>query len=707
MNNKKLNSDKILKDFNQAISISNNDVKNENANMNGNTPSGKMMKFASITSKEYALENLLKPFHAELHNKSLIHIHDLDYYPTKSATCVQYNIQEIFSNGFRTRNGLIREPQSIQVYAELAAIVFQTAQNEMHGGQSIPAFDYFMAPGVNKSFRKALIKNLKNFFIFSEIEFNEDQLNKIKLDEEIKFKSINKSKLEVYLTNIKLTDNDFEKIFNITNKDVIQETDQAMKGFIYNLNTQHSRGGNQVVFSSINIGTDTSKEGRQVTKSLLKALQEGLGNGETSIFPIVIFKVKTGINFDENDYKKAMNMNQEDWFNDNNIWNAKNFDLFLNSIRTTSLRLFPNFMFLDQEYNTHELWKENSKNSWYYEPATMGCRTRVFENINGDKTSIGRGNLSFTSLNLPYIALELLKEENKIINNEIDFNSINKKEIKDKYLEKVKFYSQEVCDQLLERFNYQSTALAKEFPFLMMNNILTGGKDLEPQEFVKEVFKQGTLTIGFVGLAEALKALLNFHHGENDEAQNFGLEILKVINEVALEWKQKTHLNFGVIATPAESVAGRMMIITKKHFGEINEITSREYFTNSNHIPVYYNISAINKIKKEAAYHSLTLAGSISYIELDGEAKKNLHAVLSIINAMRVYGINYGSLNHPVDRCKECNYTSLIPFKCQMCGNENISRTRRITGYLVGDLDGWNKGKQAEEAERVKHKINN
>ncbi|AUB31587.1 anaerobic ribonucleoside triphosphate reductase [Spiroplasma floricola] len=695
----------IVDEFNQVISTTSNDIKNENANMSGDTPSGKMMKFASISAKDFALENLVKDTHSKLHKKSLIHIHDLDYYPTKSATCVQYNIEEIFKNGFKTRNGLIKEPQSIGVYTELAAIVFQTAQNEMHGGQSIPAFDYFMAPGVNKSFRKALIKNLNHFFIFSSIEFNEQKINEIKNDEQITFKNLTKSTLEKYLSGYKISDENFKKIYDLTVKEVEKETDQAMEGFVYNLNTQHSRGGNQVVFSSVNLGTDTSKEGRQVIRSLFKALENGLGNGETSIFPIVIFKIKLGVNFDENDYNKAMSLSQDKWFEDN-TWNVKNFDLFLQAIRTTSLRLFPNFMFLDQKFNQHELWKADDKNSWYYEPATMGCRTRVFENINGEKTSIGRGNLSFTSLNLPYIALELLKEQGKLKDEKINFNEIDIDQIKKDFLKKIEFYSQKVCEQLKIRYDYQTTALAKEFPFLMRNNILTGGKDLQAEEFVKEVFNQGTLTVGFVGLAEALKALLNVHHGESNDAQKFGIEIIKVINKVALKWKEDTHLNFGVIATPAESVAGRMAKITRKEFGLIKEITERDYFTNSNHVPVYYNISAAEKIKKEAEYHSLTLAGSISYVELDGEAKKNLHAILSIINAMRVYGTNYGSLNHPVDRCKECNYTSLIPFKCQMCGSEEISRTRRITGYLVGDLDGWNKGKQAEEAERVKHNTN-
>ncbi|WP_342259168.1 anaerobic ribonucleoside triphosphate reductase [Spiroplasma endosymbiont of Dioctria linearis] len=697
----------ITIEFNQVISTINNDIKNENANMNGDTPSGKMMKFASISAKNFALENLLKLKHANLHKSSLIHIHDLDYYATKSATCVQYNIEEIFNNGFKTKNGLIKEPQSIGVYAELASIIFQTAQNEMHGGQSIPAFDYFMAPGVNKTFRKILLEKLKTFLFFSNINFEKNKINDIKKDESIKFKKLKKEMISLYLPKINISQKDFDKINQLTIKETINQTNQAMEGFIYNLNTQHSRGGNQVVFSSINLGTDTSDEGRQVTKSLFRALEKGLGNGETSIFPIVIFKVKNLVNFHEEDYKKAMNQSQEEWFNESNIWNVKNFDLLLEAIKTTSKRLFPNFMFLDQKYNQHHLWNQNDSKSWYYEPATMGCRTRVFENINGEKTSIGRGNLSFTSLNLPYIALELLEKKGFLKNEIINYSKINSSKIKKLFLERVKYYSQEICNQLKVRYDYQITAIAKEFPFLMSNNILSAGINLKSQDSVEDVFKQGTLTIGFVGLAEALKALLNFHHGENDEAQKFGLEIIEVINNVSLIWKEKTHLNFGVIATPAESVAGRMAKQTRKVFGLVSGVTDREYFTNSNHIPVYYNISAIEKIKREAKYHLLTLAGSISYVELDGEAKKNLHAILSIINAMRIHGTNYGSLNHPVDRCKKCNYTSLIPLHCQMCNSKEISRTRRITGYLVGDLECWNKGKQAEESERVKHKTKN
>ncbi|QEH62073.1 ribonucleoside-triphosphate reductase [Spiroplasma chinense] len=694
----------LLNEFNQVIATTDNDIKNENANMSGDTASGKMMKFASIGAKEFALESLVNRHYSDLHKKSLIHIHDLDYYPTKSATCVQYNIEEIFKNGFKTRNGLIREPQSIGVYTELAAIIFQTCQNEMHGGQAIPAFDYFMAPGVNKSFRKELIKNVSQFFTFSDIEFDEKLLKSLFQDQNITFKNIGYDVLKPYLGNNVLEQKDFEKIVNMTNKKVESETDQALEGFIYNLNTQHSRGGNQVVFSSINIGTDTSEEGRQVTKSLFKALENGLGNGETSIFPIVIFKVKSGVNFDESSYNRAMEMDQEEWFSVND-WETKNFDLFLMAIKTTSIRLFPNFMFLDQPYNQHELWRADDKNSWYYEPATMGCRTRVFENVNGDKTSVGRGNLSFTSLNLPYIALEVLQKHNLINNGVIDYGDVNFDKLKQEFIEDIEEYTNDVCQQLLDRYDYQITALAKEFPFLMKNNILAGGQQLDANDKVEEVFKNGSLTVGFVGLAEALKALIGKHHGEDKKAQEFGLKVIETINNIALEWKAKTHLNFGVIATPAESVAGRMAKVTRKAFGEIAEVTNRDYFTNSNHIPVYYNLSAIEKIQKEAAYHPLTLGGSISYVELDGEAKKNLHAVLSIINAMRVSGTNYGSLNHPVDRCKACNYTSLIPFACPMCDNQDISRTRRITGYLVGDLDGWNKGKQAEEAERVKHSV--
>ncbi|QBQ07641.1 ribonucleoside-triphosphate reductase [Spiroplasma gladiatoris] len=705
MSAKELNYSNMMNEFSQVISTKNNDLKNENANMSGDTASGKMMKFASIGAKDFALENLVNPVYSDLHKKALIHIHDLDYYPTKSATCVQYNIEEIFENGFRTRNGLIREPQSIGVYAELAAIIFQTCQNEMHGGQAIPAFDYFMAPGVNKSFRKALKRNIEQFFQFFDEKINLEKLQLILKDEEIKFKELEFEHVKRHVSSDKFTSQIYDKIREMSIKNVEYETDQAMEGFIYNLNTQHSRGGNQVVFSSINLGTDTSKEGRQVTRSLLKALRNGLGNGETSIFPIVIFKVKTGVNFDEESYNFAMSIGQDKWFSEELVWKTPNFDLFLDSIRTTSSRLFPNFMFLDQSYNQHELWKPNDKKNWYYEPATMGCRTRVFENVNGPKTSVGRGNLSFTSINLPFIALELLKSEGILNEGKINYEKANFADLKLKFLQKINTYSADVCDQLFDRYKYQISAMAKEFPFLMKNNVLSGGQDLEADQFVESVFKQGSLTVGFVGLAEALKALLGVHHGESDEAQEFGLQVVQEINNVANNWKTKTNLNFGVIATPAESVAGRMAKVTRKAFGSIPEITNRDYFTNSNHVPVYYNISAIKKIQKEAAYHPITLGGSISYVELDGEAKKNLHAVLSIINAMRISGTNYGSLNHPVDRCKKCHYTSLIPLSCQSCGNTDISRTRRITGYLVGDLDGWNQGKQAEEADRVKHKF--
>lgn len=692
----------IISEMQSIVSIENNDLKNENANMSGETPSGKMMKFASISSKEYALSRLVDKKHAQMHRKSQIHIHDLDYYPTKSATCVQYNISEIFKNGFSTKNGHIREPQTIGVYAELAAIIFQTAQNEMHGGQAIPAFDFFMADGIKKSFKKQLRAAITTYLDVDGIEYNIQDITAIINTPEVQFLNTKNQYLTDQLSNYGFNSTKVEKLVNSSTEKTVKESDQAMEGFIYNLNTQHSRGGNQVVFSSINLGTDTSAEGRQVIKSLLKALRAGLGNGETSIFPIVIFKVKEGVNFSDADVTTAMNMAQEDWSSFTS-WETPNFDLLLDSISTTSLRLFPNFMFLDQVYNQHEKWDINDPQRWMYEPATMGCRTRVFENINGEKTSVGRGNLSFTSMNLPYLALEMLEEMGVLVDGKIDYSKVDKETIKKDFLKLINEVSEDISQQLYDRYKFQTSAIAREFPFLMKNNILTGGEKLKPNENVDEVFKQGSLTLGFVGLAEALKALIDEHHGQSDEAQQFGLEIIKEINNVATKWKETTNLNYGVIATPAESVAGRMARITQNRFGNIKGITEREYFTNSNHVPVYHNISAFEKIEKEAAYHHLTLGGSISYIELDGEAKKNLHAVLSVVVAMKNAGTNYGSLNHPVDRCKKCHYTSLIPLNCPKCGFDDISRTRRITGYLVGDLDGWNSGKQAEEAERVKH----
>ncbi|ARU91924.1 anaerobic ribonucleoside-triphosphate reductase [Spiroplasma clarkii] len=692
----------IIKEMQSIVSIENNDIKNENANMSGETPSGKMMKFASISAKEYALSRLVDKKHADMHRKAQIHIHDLDYYPTKSATCVQYNIQEIFEGGFTTKNGHIREPQSIGVYAELAAIIFQTAQNEMHGGQAIPAFDFFMANGVKKSFKKQLQTAISTYLDVDGIDYNIQDIKNILASDKVNFLDTDVSWMVQQLEKYGFSAAKIEKLVSSSNQKTIREADQAMEGFIYNLNTQHSRGGNQVVFSSINLGTDTSNEGRQVMKSLLKALRAGLGNGETSIFPIVIFKVKEGINFSDADVTRVMQTPQTEW-NQITDWTTPNFDLLLDSIATTSLRLFPNFMFLDQSYNQHKKWDINDPNRWMYEPATMGCRTRVFENINGEKTSVGRGNLSFTSINLPYLALELLENKGMLTDGGIDYSAIDKVAIKREFIKVINNVSEDIAKQLYDRYKFQTSAIAREFPFIMKNNILAGGETLKPNEHVEDVFKQGTLTIGFVGLAEALKALIAEHHGESDEAQQFGLEIIREINNVVIKWKETTHLNYGVIATPAESVAGRMARVTQNRFGNIVGVTEREYFTNSNHVPVYHNISAIEKIEKEAAYHHLTLGGSISYIELDGEAKKNLHAVLSVVVAMKNAGTNYGSLNHPVDRCKKCHYTSLIPLNCPKCGFGDISRTRRITGYLVGDLDGWNSGKQAEEAERVKH----
>ncbi|AHI54019.1 anaerobic ribonucleoside-triphosphate reductase [Spiroplasma sabaudiense Ar-1343] len=712
-----MNQDKAFKihknqnEIKSIIATQNNDLKNENANMNGNTPSGQMMKFASITSKEFALTNVVDKKFAQLHEQGLIHIHDLDFYITKSATCVQYDLEELFEKGFKTRNGFIKTPKSIGVYAELAAIVFQTAQNEMHGGQAIPAFDYFMAPGVNKSFLKIFIRLIKDFHELTNSKFSfEEQLDELIEKHCFNFDTSKeiKEKFQKDLISKKIVANEklFNKIVEISERHLEKETMQAMEGFIYNLNTQHSRGGNQVVFSSINLGTDSRKSGRLVTFMLLEALNNGLGNGETSIFPIVIFKVKEEVNYDEADVQRAFGLSQSQW-SEVNDWKTPNFDLFLKAIETTSRRLFPNFMFLDTPFNFHELWNINDPQKWKYEPATMGCRTRTFENVNGEKTPLGRGNISFTSINLPFLALEYLQEHNLLKNEKINYQEIDQEKIKNDYLKIVENNAQIVAEQLWERFNYQITAQAKQFPFLMQNNILKGGSKLKPSDNVATVFSQGTLTLGFVGLAEALKALTGSHHGESPSAQEFGLKIIETINQVATQWKRAKNLNFGVIGTPAESVAGRMAKITAKKFGIIENVTSREYFTNSNHVPVYYNIKAIDKIKIEAKYHPLTLGGSISYIELDGEARKNLHAVLGIIKAMKDNEINYGSLNHPVDRCKNCNYSSLIRLACPNCASLEISRTRRITGYLVGDLDGWNSGKQAEERERVKHKLNN
>ena len=713
------------------VNVESNDMNNENANMSAMTPAGQMMKFASEVSKIYALENLVSPQFKEAHEKGLIHIHDLDFYSSKTTTCLQYDLEDMFENGFYTKHGYIREAQSISTYATLATIIFQTNQNEQHGGQAIPAFDFYMAKGVLKSFRRHLKKRILSFFkIKNEIEVTKEQ------EEDIKnFLKENISSIKCSENVIKLMENFFEikkddliKLLTESYQDTENETYQAMEGFLHNLNTMHSRGGNQVVFSSINYGTDTSEEGRMVIRELLKATSNGLGKHETPIFPIQIFKVKEGLNYSENDYNLARNDFDEiletvkkqkisyenNLENKKNIFETPNFDLLLLSCETSSRRLFPNFVFLDSEFNRHEKWKMDDPKKYKYEIATMGCRTRVFENVNGEKSSLGRGNLSFTSINFPRIAILTRKKvEKEILEMEKTGKFLNEKEKNNKKIEllteefqkKVLETTYLAGEQLYERYNFQKTALAKQFPFMRSNNLWKGLGVKDGNEEVGEAINSGSLSIGFVGGANAMYALFDVEHGTSEVAYKVLYDTIKKMGAVADEFRDKYHLNYSILATPAESLAGRFLRIDRNEFGIIKNVTDRDYYVNSFHIDVKKEISLFDKIRKEAPFHKLTRGGHITYVELDGEARKNIGVMLKIVKVMKDTGIGYGSINHPVDRCRDCGTEAIIYDKCPICGSHNISRIRRITGYLTGDLDSWNSAKQAEEQDRVKHGV--
>lgn len=637
------------------------DIKRSNANVDGNSAMGKMLQFGAEGSKAFAKMVLLKPEHAFAHDNGDIHIHDLDFYATGTLTCCQTDPLVLFANGgFNTGHGHLRTPNSIGSYAALAAIILQANQNEQHGGQSIPNFDYAMAPGVDKTFKKALKSNLEKYNEFA------GKTLKINIPDDIKFGEDNRLKKLKVPTSV----------IEASNKDTEKQTYQAMEGFIHNLNTMHSRAGAQVPFTSINFGTDTSPSGRLVSKYLLEATMEGLGHGETPIFPISIFKVKEGVNY-----------NPED----------PNYDLFKRSMEVSAKRLFPNFTFIDAPFNLQ-----------YYKPgdyrteiATMGCRTRVFGSCFPESDGIvtGRGNCSFTTINLVRLGIKhgICLGERK----EADWSGFYKD--LDKMMDLVK-------DELLERYDFQANQHVRNFPFLMGQGNWFGSEKLGPNDKLGSVIKHGTLSIGFIGLAETLKAMIGAHHGESDEAQELGLDIITHMRERCDEYTKKYHLNFSLLATPAEGLAGRFTKIDRKEYGKIAGVTDRDFYTNSFHVPVYYNISAFDKIDKEAPYHALCNAGHISYIELDGDPSDNIEAFEAVIRHMKEAGIGYGSVNHPVDRDPVCGFSGIIKGnRCPSCGRIEddvlFERLRRITGYLVGSLERWNDGKKAEEAARVKHTV--
>ena len=657
-----------------------NDIKRENANIDGDTAMGTMLKYGSEGAKQFYEMYVLDPKHAEAHITGDIHIHDLDFL-TLTTTCCQIDLKKLFEGGFSTGHGFIREPKHIQTYSALACIAIQSNQNDQHGGQSIPDFDYAMAPGVRKTYRSLYIQNLgKMINLLKDIEDGEEiagsvlkQIEKEKgavpsMADESDYIAVEREYLKEYLK-----EDEIEKVQRYAkkyaDKEIERSTYQAMEALVHNLNTMHSRAGAQIPFSSINYGTDTSPEGRLVMECVLKATEAGLGGGETPIFPIHIFKVKEGVNY-----------NPED----------PNYDLFRLACRVSAKRLFPNFSFIDAPFNLQ-----------YYDPkdhntevAYMGCRTRVVANNYdpGRQTTSGRGNLSFTSVNLPRIAIKAKGDL------DIFFEDLDRK-------------ISLVVDQLLDRFKIQAAKKVKNYPFLMGQGIWLDSEKLGPNDEVGEVLKHGTLTIGFIGLAECLKALIGTHHGESEEAQNLGLDIIGYMRKRVDDACKKTGLNFSLIATPAEGLSGRFVKIDREKYGEIPGVTDREYYTNSFHIPVYYNISAFDKIKLEAPYHALTNVGHISYIELDGDPLKNLDAFEAVVRCMKESGIGYGSINHPVDRDPVCGFTGIIDNECPHChrteedGQGDFERIRRITGYLVGTVDRFNNAKRAEVEDRVKHSV--
>ena len=660
------------------------DIKRENANIDGNTAMGTMLQYGSAVSKEFCKTHILKPEHSYAHDNGDIHIHDMDFFNMGTLTCCQIDLKKLFEGGFSTGHGFLREPNDIMSYGALAAIAIQSNQNDQHGGQSIPFFDYGLAKGVYKTFRKLYISNMsKALKLFKDIDNKEAIKNivckiedeNLKLGLEKNEYYINKEK-EILKEEFNIDEDIAKKIQDFAYNEAYEETDrqtyQSMEGFIHNLNTMHSRAGAQVPFSSVNFGTDTSEEGRMISKNLLLCLERGLGDGETPIFPILIFKVKEGINLNPGD---------------------PNYDLFKLSCKVSAKRLFPNFSFLDAPFNA-KYYKEGHPET---EATYMGCRTRVLSNVCGEEVVNGRGNLSFTTINLPRLGIKHGMINNREANLDGFFKELD---------EKIDL----VIDQLLERMEVQGNKKMKNFPFLMGQGIWLGSDHLGPEDRLKEVIKQGTLTVGFIGLAECLIGLIGKHHGESKEAQELGIKIISHMRDRMDEASDKYKLNFSLIATPAEGLSGRFTSIDKALYGIIEGITDKEYYTNSFHVPVYYKISAFEKIRIEAPYHEFTNAGHITYVELDGDPTNNVEAFETIIRAMKELGIGYGSINHPVDRDPICKYSGIIEGSiCPACGrNEEISdikfeRIRRITGYLVGTVDRFNNAKRAEVRDRVKH----
>lgn len=637
--------------FLEIIEAKNNDVTRENANMNTDSPAGMMMKFASETTKPFVDDYLLGAEAREAVRHGYLHIHDKDYYPTKSLTCVQHPLDNVLRNGFTAGHGESRPARRIETASVIACISLETAQNEMHGGQAIPAFDFYLAPFVRSSF----IEELKYLEAVSGQSLS--HLYEVELDD---------------FTSRSLDDlKDEQRLLQHAVNRTVSRVHQAMEAFIHNMNTIHSRGGNQVVFSSINYGTDTSAEGRCIIRELLNSTYEGVGNGATAIFPIQIWKKKKGVNYMPED---------------------RNYDLYQLACKVTARRFFPNFLNLDASFNHHEKWRADDPERYRWEVATMGCRTRVFENRYGEKTSIGRGNLSFSTINIVRLAIETMIIQDK-------------EERIHRFFSRLDDLLEIAARQLNDRFDFQKTALAKQFP-LLMSRLWSGGETLRPDDTIESVINQGTLGIGFIGLAECLVALTGKHHGESEESQMLGLKIVSHMRSRANEFSEQYGHNYSILATPAEGLAGRFTAMDRRSFGIIPGVTDRIFYTNSNHVPVYYRCSPRHKAQVEAPYHELTGGGHIFYVEIDGDATHNPKAISDIVDLMDRYNIGYGSVNHNRNRCMECGYEDAQEglVKCPKCGSGNIDRLQRITGYLVGTTDRWNKAKLAELHDRVVHK---
>lgn len=636
--------------FLEIIEAKNNDITRENANMNADSPAGMMMKFASETTKPFVDDYLLSPEVKNAVKNNYIHIHDKDYYPTKSLTCVQHPLDRILDNGFIAGHGESRPAKRIETAAVLACISLETAQNEMHGGQAIPAFDFYLAPFV----RASLIEEIKTLESLTGSDLK--HLYDMPLDDYMR-------------RDLDGLEGEQRLLQHAVNRTVAR-VHQAMEAFIHNMNTIHSRGGNQVVFSSINYGTDTSAEGRCVIRELLQTTYEGVGNGSTAIFPIQIWKKKRGVSYLPED---------------------RNYDLYRMACKVSARRFFPNFLNLDASFNRDDAWRADDPKRYIHEVATMGCRTRVYENRFGEKTSIGRGNLSFTTVNIVRLAIEVMHIQDPHKRISTFFSNL------DNILELT-------ARQLNDRYNFQKTALAKQFP-MVMSALWTGADRLRPNDTVESVINQGTLGIGFIGLAETLIALTGHHHGESDEAQQLGLKIISHMRDRANEFSERYMHNFSILATPAEGLSGRFTKRDRKSYGVIKGITDKDYYTNSNHVPVYYHCSPRHKAKIEAPYHDLTRGGHIFYVEIDGDATHNEEAIAQIVDLMDRYDIGYGSVNHNRNHCPKCGYENadIEQTVCPHCGVP-FETIQRITGYLVGTTERWNSGKLAELRDRVVHK---